>query len=232
MILEIKNLYKKYDSNQVLDCVNFKIDKPEIVSIVGKSGVGKSTLLKIIASLETFNEGEVLINDIPITTQTNKSVGFVFQNFNLFPHLTVKKNIELSPKYVFKFSKEKINNKTNNLLSLLDIKEKEMEYPSNLSGGEQQRVAIARALATNPSLILFDEPTSALDVTSTKGLINTMNELRKTNIAMIVVTHDLAFAKEISDRIVLVEKGKIVFDSSQKKEYDSSMEILDSLYKS
>lgn len=231
MILEIKKLNKAYGNNIILDDINLEVKKAETISIVGKSGVGKSTLLKIIASLEGYNFGSVKINDVEITKETNSSIGFVFQNFNLFPHLSVKKNIELAPKLVRKSSKLDRNLRTKELLKMLDITDKENEYPSNLSGGEQQRVAIARALATNPKLILFDEPTSALDLESTNKLIETMTKLKEIGILMLIVTHDLSFAKKISDRILLVESKKIVYDSSIESSYDLDKKILNGIYK-
>ena len=231
MILEIKKLNKAYGKNIILDDINLEVKKAETISIVGKSGVGKSTLLKIIASLESYNSGSVKINDVEITKETNSSIGFIFQNFNLFPHLSVKKNIELAPKLVRKSSKLDRNLRTKELLKMLDITDKENEYPSNLSGGEQQRVAIARALATNPKLILFDEPTSALDLESTNKLIETMTKLKEIGILMLIVTHDLSFAKSISDRILLVESKKIVYDSSIESSYDLDKQILNGIFK-
>ena len=231
MILEINNLSKSYGNDLILSDINLKIEKPETLSIVGKSGAGKSTLLKIIASLSDYDFGNVKVGGKNITEKTDKDLGMVFQDFNLFPHLTVKQNIQLSLKVVLKKDSKFRDKITKELLSLLELEDKENVYPSSLSGGESQRVAIARALARDPKLILFDEPTSALDVSSTNKLIKMIEKLKRKNIAMIIVTHDLSFAKKVSDRILLVESKKIVYDSSIEKTYDQNQVILETLYK-
>lgn len=220
-VLEIKSLYKKFDKDFVLDDVNITIQEGEAVSIIGPSGSGKSTLLRIISSLEKASKGNIklfgkdIMKDnkyIKYKENVFKEVGFIFQDFNLFDNLNVKDNIELAPKLM---KMDNIENKTIELLKLVNLSDKIKNYPNQLSGGEKQRIAIARALALNPKFILFDEPTSALDVENIRDLVYTINELKNKGITLLIVTHDLNFASSVSSRLVFMEKAKIIEDSER-----------------
>ena len=221
-VVSIKNLYKQFDKKVAIDDVCFNITEGEVVSIIGPSGSGKSTLLRIIASLEKADKGEIsllnekIMKDDKYVKLKNRDVyskiGYIFQDFNLFDNLNVIDNIELAPKLR---KMDNIKKKTLELLELVKLSDKINNYPNTLSGGEKQRIAIARALALNPSFILFDEPTSALDVESILNLVYTINELKKKNITMLIVTHDLAFAKKVSSRMIFMENARLVDDKSR-----------------
>ncbi len=200
-VLEIKDLSKSFDSNQVLKSISLNVSKGEIISIIGPSGSGKSTLLRCAAGLEAIDSGSIDFN--------NSSFGMVFQHFNLFPHWNVLKNITDAPIHVQKRDKAEVLAEGRELLSRIGLSDKESAYPFQLSGGQQQRVAIARALAMKPDILFFDEPTSSLDPELTKEVLKVIKSLKELNIAMVIVTHEIEFAMEISDRIIFMENGCI-----------------------
>lgn len=199
----------------MLKDINLEIKKGEVVVIIGASGSGKSTLIRCINYLEPIQEGEIIVDDIVLNSEANitkvrTEVGMVFQQFNLFPHKNVAENITLGPKHVRKMSKKEANHIAVDLLEKVGIEEKINDYPNSLSGGQKQRVAIARALAMQPKIMLFDEPTSALDPEMIKEVLDVMVSLAEEGMTMVVVTHELGFAKEVADRIVYIDEGKIV----------------------
>lgn len=206
-MLKIKKLNKSFGQNKVLNDISFELRSGEIGVLLGKSGTGKTTILRCINGLEEFNSGEIIVDDISIknTKDINKirnKTGMVFQNFNLFPHMSVLENIIQAPISVSKISKEEAINNAKKLLQLVDLEDKINAYPFELSGGQKQRVAIARACALTPKVLCFDEPTSALDEASIKKVINIINELKNKKIAILIITHDIGFANEIGDKII------------------------------
>lgn len=208
-MLKIKNLTKKFNDRLILDNVSLRIETNEILSIVGPSGGGKTTLLRCISGLETMDSGEIWLDDekIDFTDKKNtvEPIGVVFQEFNLFPHLSVLENITLAPQMVAKASKQEAEQEANRLLDLLGLIDKKALFPFQLSGGQKQRVAIARALAMKPKVLCYDEPTSALDP-DLKGHVETLIlSLKQEGLTQIVVTHDHAFAKNIADQLMEVE---------------------------
>jgi general L-amino acid transport system ATP-binding protein len=210
-----KDVHKSYGSFQALKGVSLNVKKGEVVVILGPSGSGKSTFIRTINALEEFQQGEIVVDGIPLSHGKNlhlirREVGMVFQSFNLFPHLTVLENISLAPQKVRKLSKDKADKIARELLERVGIKEQIAKYPSELSGGQQQRVAIARALAMQPKVMLFDEPTSALDPEMIAEVLEVMKELAKSGMTMLCVTHEMGFAKEVADRVVFFDHGKIV----------------------
>lgn len=204
MFIKVENLYKKYsESEMILKNVNLEIEKGEVISIIGASGGGKSTLLRCLIGLEEIDSGTVVV------PEKNK-MGMVFQSFNLFPHMTALQNIMESLIVVDKIEKSKAKEIALNLLEKVGLKERANFYPKALSGGQKQRVAIARALAKNPELLLFDEPTSALDPEMVKEVEAVIEELRNTSdITMIIVSHEIDFVNQISDRIIVMENGQV-----------------------
>lgn len=223
-MLEIKNLCKSYDDNKVLDNISFNVEKGEVVAIIGGSGCGKSTLLRCINHIEELTSGEILfngtnINDIP---NYHQKVGMVFQQFNLFPHLNVLDNIILAPVKLKIMNKTEAIKKARKLLKDINLLDKEKSYPNNLSGGEQQRVAIIRTLMMNPDVILFDEPTSSLDPEMTKEVLELIKKLVDTNMTILIVSHELKFVKEVSKRVIFLNKGKIASDSSVKNTFNNT----------
>lgn len=214
-VLEVKNISKTFNKNKVLNNFSLNAEEGEIISIIGPSGVGKSTLLRCINGLEKIDSGEILINNKSlkrkkdkISKQANLEIGLVFQDYNLFPQYSVIKNITLPLTEVLKIDKKEALIKAKELLKKMDLLSKQNAYPFELSGGEKQRVAIARAIATNPKIICFDEPTSALDPKLVKQIFEIIKELAKTGKTIIIVTHDIQFAKQISDRIVEIKEKK------------------------
>lgn len=211
-VLEVKNISKTFNKNKVLNNFSLNAEEGEIISIIGPSGVGKSTLLRCINGLEKIDSGEILINNKSlkrkkdkISKQANLEIGLVFQDYNLFPQYSVIKNITLPLTEVLKIDKKEALIKAKELLKKMDLLSKQNAYPFELSGGEKQRVAIARAIATNPKIICFDEPTSALDPKLVKQIFEIIKELAKTGKTIIIVTHDIQFAKQISNRIVEIK---------------------------
>ena len=201
---------------RAVDGVSTTVKKGEVVVVIGPSGSGKSTFIRCINALEMFNEGHVYIDGVDIAdrkTNINKiraEVGMVFQQFNLFPHKTVLENLTLAQQRVRKRSKKEAQEKARMLLAKVGIAEKEGEYPSRLSGGQQQRVAIARALAMDPKIMLFDEPTSALDPEMVGEVLDVMKTLAREGMTMMVVTHEMGFAREVADRVLFMDEGKMV----------------------
>ncbi|MCV2232335.1 amino acid ABC transporter ATP-binding protein [Paracholeplasma manati] len=221
MLLETKNLSKNFKQVQAVKDVSFGLDAGEVLSIIGPSGSGKSTLLKLIANLEQPTEGDIYISGQSIQSADKKtkralyqSMGFIFQDFALFEHLTVKENLELAPKLVYKKNQDSISKETNRLLKLVGLEDKIDAYPITLSGGQKQRIAIARALATSPKILLFDEPTSALDVKSIDDLVDIILKLKKAQIGILIVTHDLRFAKLVSSRLLFMKNSSIIFSEN------------------
>jgi glutamate/aspartate transport system ATP-binding protein len=215
-MIEIKNVSKWYGDFQVLNGINETIDRGQTVVICGPSGSGKSTLLRCINGLEPYQKGEVIVEGISLSDpKTNlyklrQKIGMVFQKFELYPHMTVLHNITLAPMKVLKKSKKEAEKRAIALLERVGIPEKAMVYPANLSGGQQQRVAIARSLAMDPDYMLFDEPTSALDPEMIKEVLDVMIDLAKEGMTMIVVTHEMGFAREVANEIIFIDEGKII----------------------
>lgn len=218
-MIEIKNVYKTFRTKIVVKAlvdVSHEVHKGEVVVVCGPSGSGKSTLLRAINQLETIRRGQILIDGVDVTdhkTNLNKvraEVGMLFQQFNLFPHLTVQENICLPQRVVRKRTPEEAEKKTHALLEKVGIREKADSHPSQLSGGQQQRVAIARALAMDPKIMLFDEPTSALDPEMIGEVLDVMKTLAREGMTMVCVTHEMGFAREVADRVVFMDEGRIV----------------------
>lgn len=210
-ILEMKNIVKDYSGFKAVDGVDFSMHKGEIVAIIGPSGSGKSTLLRCINGLNTVTSGEIDLKG---------ETGMVFQHFNLFPHMTCLDNITYAPVKVKKVSKADAEAKARDLLKMVGLETKADVYPAHISGGQKQRVAIARALAMEPDLMLFDEPTSALDPEITGEVLNVMKKLAAEHTTMIVVTHEMGFAKEVADRVIFMDDGKIVEEGTPKEIFD------------
>jgi polar amino acid transport system ATP-binding protein len=214
-IIQIRNLHKHFGQTAALNGVDLDVNPGEVVLIIGPSGSGKSTLLRCINRLENFELGSVIVDEIPLTTAENinairTEVGMVFQSFNLFPHLTVLQNVTLAQKVVRKRTKYEANAIAYALIEKVGIPEKAQDYPGQLSGGQPQRVAIARALAMNPKIMLFDEPTSALDPEMIQEVLDVMLQLAKEGMTMVVVSHEMGFARAAADRAVLMDEGLIV----------------------
>ncbi|WP_456079188.1 amino acid ABC transporter ATP-binding protein [Mogibacterium sp.] len=213
-MIEIKKLYKSYGDNEVLKGIDQTVSEAEVLCIVGPSGSGKSTMLRCINLLEVPTSGEVYIDGELVTSQNINEIrtkmGMVFQNFNLFPHMTVLDNVTCAPINVKGVSKADAEAKAMELLTRVGLDNKANAYPRSLSGGQQQRVAIARALAMDPEIMLFDEPTSALDPEMVGEVLDVMKDLAKEGLAMIVVTHEMGFAKEVADKVIFMDEGVIV----------------------
>lgn len=213
-MIEIKKLHKSYGDNEVLKGIDQTVSEAEVLCIVGPSGSGKSTMLRCINLLEVPTSGEVYIDGELVTSQNINEIrtkmGMVFQNFNLFPHMTVLENVTCAPINVKGVSKADAEAKAMELLTRVGLDNKANAYPRSLSGGQQQRVAIARALAMDPEIMLFDEPTSALDPEMVGEVLDVMKDLAKEGLAMIVVTHEMGFAKEVADKVIFMDEGVIV----------------------
>ncbi|WP_188399184.1 amino acid ABC transporter ATP-binding protein [Sporomusa sp. GT1] len=214
-MISIKNLHKKFGNLHVLKGVNAHISEQEVVVIIGPSGSGKSTLLRCMNYLEQPTDGEIIVGGIPLTNEANinkvrEEVGMVFQRFNLFPHMTVLQNIALAPVKVRKLTQPEADKIARDLLEKVGLEDKADAYPDQLSGGQQQRVAIARALAMKPKVMLFDEPTSALDPEMIKEVLDVMKTLANEGMTMVVVTHEMGFAREVGDRVIFMDEGRIV----------------------
>ena len=213
-MIEIKKLYKSYGDNEVLKGIDQTVSEAEVLCIVGPSGSGKSTMLRCINLLEVPTSGEVYIDGELVTSKNINEIrtkmGMVFQNFNLFPHMTVLENVTCAPINVKGVSNADAEAKAMELLTRVGLDNKANAYPRSLSGGQQQRVAIARALAMDPEIMLFDEPTSALDPEMVGEVLDVMKDLAKEGLAMIVVTHEMGFAKEVADKVIFMDEGVIV----------------------
>ncbi len=223
-MIQIKNLHKSFGDIEVLKGINLTINESEVVCLIGSSGSGKSTLLRCINFLEKKTAGEIWIDgELVQEKQINRirqKVGMVFQHFDLFPHMTVIQNVMEGPITVKKMPKSLAKVLAMDLLEKVDIKEKADEYPALLSGGQQQRVAIARSLAMEPSVILFDEPTSALDPELVGEVLKVIKDLAKEGRTMIVVTHEMGFAKEVADRVIFLDDGRIVEEGTPVEIFD------------
>jgi len=214
-IIEIKDVYKSFGHVEALKGVNLTVEEGEVIVIVGPSGSGKSTLLRCINRLEEYDKGSIVVDGIPLDTNQNinavrREVGMVFQSFNLFAHLTVLQNLILAQTIVRKRTKEEAEKIAQELLVKVGIPEKARSYPSQLSGGQQQRVAIARALAMNPRVMLFDEPTSALDPEMIKEVLDVMGSLASEGMTMLVVSHEMGFARAAAQRVIFMDEGQII----------------------
>ena len=229
-MLEVKNLKKSFGNNVVLKDINFKVNKGDIISIVGPSGSGKSTLLRCINMIEKPSGGNIIFEEKSLMDKnTNLSlirekIGMVFQQFNLFPHLTVLDNITLAPIKLELMSEDIAKKKAIELLKTIDLKDKADEYPNSLSGGQKQRVAIIRTLIMEPDIILFDEPTSALDPEMVGEVLELIKKVADTGKTMIIVSHEMNFVKKIANRILFLDEGKIMFDGKTKDFFNSDNE--------
>ena len=231
-ILEVKNLKKKFGSNLVLKDVSFSLEEGQVLAIIGSSGSGKTTLLRCLNFLEAPDSGEIFVNGKQLLSQSEEEIrqnrlhfGLVFQNFNLFPQYTVFQNVTLAPTLLNIDETDAIKEKAHQLIARVGLSQKENSYPYQLSGGQQQRVAIARALAMNPQVLCFDEPTSALDPELTGEVLRVIRELKNTHSTMIVVTHEMEFAKSVADVVIYMADGVIeemgppeqIFDNPQSE---------------
>ena len=222
----IKDLYKSYGANQILKGIDLHIKKSEVVVVIGPSGSGKTTLLRCVNYLEVPTSGTITINNETITRKTNinhirAEVGMVFQHFNLFPHMTVLDNITVAPINVRKKSVKEAEAKAMELLDRVGLADKAKAYPDQLSGGQQQRVAIARALAMEPQVMLFDEPTSALDPEMVNEVLDVMRDLAQEGMTMMCVTHEMGFARQVADRVLFVDQGKILEDTTPSQLFEA-----------
>ena len=215
-IIHMENVNKWYGALHVLKDINLDVAKGEVVVVIGPSGSGKSTLIRTINRLEEIQKGRIVVDGIELNRDVRnidavrKEVGMVFQSFNLFPHMTVLENITLAPRIVRKWPREKAEKIAMELLERVDIADQAEKYPAQLSGGQQQRVAIARALAMQPKIMLFDEPTSALDPEMVGEVLDAMKEMAKSGMTMLVVTHEMGFAREVADRVIFMDMGEII----------------------
>jgi polar amino acid transport system ATP-binding protein len=229
-IIIIENIYKRFDQVQALEDVSLNVERGEVCFIFGPSGGGKSTLLRCINQLETIDSGRIIVDGFDVTDpETNldevrSEVGMVFQLFNLFPHLSVIKNITLAQKLVRGRDEEEAIERGLKLLARVGIPEKADAYPSQLSGGQKQRVAIARALAMNPKIMLFDEPTSALDAEMIKEVLEVMLDLAREGMTMVVVSHEMGFAKAAADRMIFLSEGKIIEEGTPAELFTNAKE--------
>lgn len=227
IIIKMAHVKKSFGDLVVLKDINLEVKKGEVLVVLGPSGSGKSTLIRCINRLEKIDEGEIFVEGKDIYSkdmdvhELRAKVGMVFQQFNLFPHMKVIDNIMLSPLLVKKISKTKAKHNAMDLLTKVGLEDKYNAYPHELSGGQQQRVAIARALAMNPDVMLFDEVTSALDPELVKGVLETMKELAKMGMTMIVVTHEMGFAKEVADRVIFMDEGYILEENEPKELFEN-----------
>ena len=221
--VEVKNLKKSFHKNEVLRGIDLTVNEGEVVCIIGPSGSGKSTLLRCLNRLETSTEGTILVDGYDITdkraniNKIRENIGMVFQSFNLFAHLSVKKNIMLAPVDLKKMTAKEAEKRAMELLERVGLADKADSYPHQLSGGQQQRVAIARALAMNPDIMLFDEPTSALDPEMVGEVLAVMKKLAKDGMTMVVVTHEMGFAREVADRVLFMDEGVIVEEGTPEE---------------
>ena len=222
-IIILENVNKWFGDLHVLQDINLSVEKKERIVVCGPSGSGKSTMIRCINRLEEHQQGKIIVDGIELTgnlkniDSVRREVGMVFQQFNLFPHLTVKENVSLAPVWVRKMPKKEASELAMQHLERVKIPEQANKYPGQLSGGQQQRVAIARSLAMNPNIMLFDEPTSALDPEMIKEVLDVMVEVAKGGMTMIVVTHEMGFAKEVADQMIFMDEGMIVEKAATKE---------------
>ena len=222
-MIKVKNLHKTFENLEVLKGIDEHIEKGEVVVVIGPSGSGKSTFLRCLNLLEDVTAGEIYVDDEMITdpkvnvNRIRQKMGMVFQQFNLFPHLTIMENITLAPVLLKKMTKEDAIKRGRELLARVNLAEKENAYPAQLSGGQKQRVAIARALAMDPEIMLFDEPTSALDPEMVGEVLDVMKDLAKSGMTMVIVTHEMGFAREVATRVLFIDQG-VVMESGTPEE--------------
>ncbi|HLQ75627.1 MAG TPA: amino acid ABC transporter ATP-binding protein [Alloiococcus sp.] len=227
--VEVRELRKLFGDNEVLKSINLDVKEGEVVCIIGPSGSGKSTLLRCLNRLEEIQGGTIVVNGKKISEAKDidnirQTIGMVFQHFNLFPHLSVKENITLAPVKLGKLSKAEADERAKKLLADVGLSDKIDAYPASLSGGQKQRVAIARALAMDPEIMLFDEPTSALDPEMVGEVLKVMKDLTKQGMTMVVVTHEMGFASEVADRVVLMDGGYVVEENSPDELFNNPQE--------
>ncbi len=226
-MIKITDLHKSFGKLEVLKGVNAHISKREVVCVIGPSGSGKSTFLRCINRLEEPTSGSVIVEGVEITdpkvniNKVRTEVGMVFQHFNLFPHMTVLDNIELAPRLIRGMNKQQARQTSTELLQKVGLTDKHNVYPDKLSGGQKQRVAIARALAMHPNIMLFDEPTSALDPEMVSEVLNVMKELAEECMTMVVVTHEMGFAREVADRVFFMDRGVILEEGTPEQIFDN-----------
>ena len=226
-MIKVKDLKKSFKDQQVLKGINEHIKEGEVVVIIGPSGSGKSTFLRCINLLEIPDKGDILIDDEKINdrkvdvNRIRAKMGMVFQHFNLFPHLTVRKNITLAPVKTGRMTQEQADAKADELLKLVGLFDKAGSYPGQLSGGQKQRIAIARSLAMEPEIMLFDEPTSALDPEMVGEVLDVMKNLAKSGMTMVVVTHEMGFAREVGSRILFMDDGLIIEQGTPSEIFDN-----------
>lgn len=227
VLLELKDLHKSFGNLEVIKGIDLEIDKGDIMVIIGPSGSGKSTVLRCMNLLEKPTSGQIIfegqdiLKNLKTIDKTREKIGMVFQNFNLFPNKTILDNITLATMKVKGKTKEEAENKARELLERVGLLDKIDAYPVQLSGGQQQRIAIARALAMEPDMMLFDEPTSALDPEMVKEVLDVIKELADEGMTMAIVTHEMGFAKEVADRVIFVDEGKIVEDGSPEEVFNN-----------
>lgn len=226
-MIEVKNLHKSFNGIEVLSGIDEEIEEGEVVVIIGPSGSGKSTFLRCLNLLETPDDGQVIIDGEQINLPkvdvnlVRQKMGMVFQHFNLFPHLTVMENITLAPVELKKMTPEKAKEKAIELLRIVGLEEKADAYPASLSGGQKQRIAIARSLAMEPEIMLFDEPTSALDPEMVGEVLDVMKNLAKSGMTMVVVTHEMGFAKEVGTRVLFIDGGKVLESGTPRDVFEN-----------
>ena len=225
-MIELKDVRKSFGKNEVLKGINLRIEKGEVVVIIGPSGSGKSTVLRTMNYLEEPTSGHVIVDNMDLSDKNKLNavrteVGMVFQNFNLFPHMTVLDNLILAPVNVRKTDKKEAQDIAMKLLERVGLADKAQMYPDSLSGGQKQRVAIARALAMKPKVMLFDEPTSALDPEMVREVLDVMKSLADEGMTMVIVTHEMGFAKEVADRVLFVDGGQILEDGTPAQVFDA-----------
>ena len=226
-MIKVKNLHKKFGDLMVLDGIDEHIEQGEVVVVIGPSGSGKSTFLRCLNLLETATDGEIYVDDRQINApkvnvnEVRQKMGMVFQQFNLFPHLTIMDNITLAPVLLKKMTKEEAVRKGQELLERVNLAEKADAYPAQLSGGQKQRVAIARALAMNPEIMLFDEPTSALDPEMVGEVLDVMKDLARSGMTMVIVTHEMGFAREVASRVLFIDQGKVMESGTPEEVFNN-----------
>lgn len=229
-MIKVNDLHKSFEDVEVLKGITEEIDEGEVVVIIGPSGSGKSTFLRCLNLLEKPEKGEIYIDGEMINApkvdvnRIRQKMGMVFQHFNLFPHLTVRENITLAPVKLNKMSREEADAKADELLKMVDLLEKADSYPSQLSGGQKQRIAIARSLAMEPEIMLFDEPTSALDPEMVGEVLDVMKNLAKSGMTMVVVTHEMGFAREVGTRLLFIDEGRILEQGDPKEVFANPQE--------
>jgi ABC-type polar amino acid transport system ATPase subunit len=229
-LIQLENVSKHYGTFMALKCINLEVAEGEVVSVIGPSGSGKSTLIRCINLLEQYDDsGKITVNGTVVRKgadlkNVRANVGMVFQNFNLFPHMTILENVKLAPMRVDEISTEVATKRALTLLDNVGISDQSEKYPGQLSGGQQQRVAIARALAMKPKILLFDEPTSALDPEVVGEVLNVIRKLADEGVTMIVVTHEMGFARQVSDRIIFMDAGQIVESGTPLDIFDAAKE--------